>query len=146
MCLVTVLNCLDLLLRPWLFKESGSAMQLQPFKCKIVPCVQWNDSVRDRIKLWLELKLPGWSKFKVVPVAEYLALILGPAAKDHQWEDSRRVAAIASSGTPPSVSCFTYCTRCVSVFNYRAQLLGSPPEALALDRKWLSYAVAAIQV
>ena len=79
--------------------------------------MQWNDSVRDRIKLWLELKLPGWSKFKVVPVAEYLALILGPAAKDHQWEDSRRVAAIASSGTPPSVSCFTYCTRFVSVFN-----------------------------
>ena len=78
-------------------------------------------------------------------------MYLGPAAKDHQWEDpvakvSRRVAAIASSGSPPSVSCFTYCTRFVSVFNYCAQLLGPPPEALDLDRKWLSYAVAAIQV
>ena len=125
-------------------------MQLQPFKCKIVHCVQWSDSVRDRIKLRLELTLPGWSKFNV-PVAEYLALILGPAAKDHQWADpvakvSRRVAAIASSGSPPSVSCFSYCTRCVSVFSDRAQLLGPPPEALALERKWLRYGVADLKM
>ena len=49
-----------------------AAMQLQPFKCNVVPCVQWSDSDRDRIKLWLELTLPGWSKFDVAPVAEYL--------------------------------------------------------------------------
>ena len=61
-----------------------AAMQLQPFKCNIVPCVQWSDSDRDRIKVWLEPTLPGWSKFNVDPVAEYLGFILGPAAKDHQ--------------------------------------------------------------
>ena len=102
-----------------------SNMVLHIKKCVIIPLVPPDSQYFSQYSMWLQQHLPDWSEFKIATHAEYLGFEVGPTAGSCQFDKvfasfKHHLSTIVSSGAPPSVSVFSYNTRLLPKFSYKA--------------------------
>eukprot|EP00959_Pyramimonas_sp_CCMP1952_P187446 3919426-Pyramimonas_sp.AAC.1 len=60
--------------------EKLARLTLKTMKCKIVPLAEeFSAELQSRVHLKLLELVPRWEKMQIVPMAEYLGVLLGPA-------------------------------------------------------------------
>ena len=138
-----LLRIASLLVLAKIFEVMGfvSGMFLNPKKCVIIPLVPFNSFLFQEYTKWLAVHIPAWADFAVASHGEYLGFEVGPSAGIHQWDKVTRsfnhnLAVVTNSGAPPSVSVFSFNTRLVPKYSYKAQLTFPDPGLPDLEKKW----------
>jgi exonuclease III len=109
-----------------------SRLELNGKKCILIPL--WSVPVEENIRARLAEIIPDWSIFSIKPFGKYLGFLIGPGAKNQEWNHiMTRVLDIAhfikSLGLPKLHSLMLYNMVGVSQLRFVAQLR-VPPRAL----------------
>ena len=67
--------------------EKLTLLEIKAKKCVLIPCRERvSEALTRRWKKWLHENTPLWQEFRIPDCGKYLGVVLGPGAKDAQWQ------------------------------------------------------------
>ena len=128
--------------------EALAGLSLTYTKCKIIPlAAMCTPELVEEMKEWLLASIPSWATMSIVPIGEYLGIMMGPAVdRNCLWQKAgakyiHRVRELAHVQAPVHLSTTIYNLRIITVLGYIMQLAPLPQcllrrERLAIHKIW----------